>query len=526
MKKALITILLIATLAAIATGCSAVQNADELSFDRLPKSVYEIGEDIGNFAVALKNGDNMTLLEYYKHKNDIKVEGFDTSEVGLHEARVTYAGQTITFSYTVKAAGDDEDFARGTGTSSDPYVISTENQFLHLNDVETAGKYYVLGDDIEIKTAAAQPYIITKPFEGVLSGGVLRRRIKVSKPDGSEDNCLFFRLQNATLKGFDVEFNGNSAITLAYCVGGENLINDVDAYGNLFFESNNGAIYLLYNFKMTDDFRVIGPAKTTFVNCDNHANVTSTSYIGLFTAFAGLKSYNVGSQSGYLTVRDCTNDGNICGSHVGLIAGNASSTYMYNITVENFTNNGVIGFTTYGGLIGGIGYNNTSSAYVSQIESEVYAVNVKNGDTGILRQFAQMTASIASDKSIKIIAPEGAKQVKAVIGYYGTLENGTVFIQGAENIDVSENEEYYTQKIRVLDVKPLSDEEVVTNGYPAITNLGEWPATEIDGVYYYIHSNTATSNSTLNSVLASNKLSVYVYAFDEDGLIIASKKVQ
>ena len=524
MKKTLLMIVAISLVIAAVfafSACNTVEDAEELSFDRLPETVYVVNDDISNFAIVIRKGDISEFFEYYRYKNDITIENFNTSEPGTREATVTYRGQSITFTYTVKEPNEESDFSAGAGTLDNPYVIKTEAEFIALNDADTEGKYYELGADIEIVSKLESTYVIETPFKGTLSGAS-NYKISVKKSDTTDETSMFLFniLSNATIKDLKLEFNANSAVSMAYCAEGENFINNVDVYGNIFTLSNNYSAYLLYNFRMSNG-SIAGSAKTTFNNCENHANVTSLTYIGGFVGFAGWTGYDLGSNAGFLTFNDCANYGNLSGSSVGILVANGSKNYVCNITVKDFLNEGKIGYTSYGDFVVGEGYNKSLS------EGEIAITRVANGENGSITKFASTNGTINDDGYIQFTATDEVKRAAIVFGYYAVpAAGGTIYVQGFEDLAIEGGGYYVNGELKLLDVKPMSSEDVENAGYEYIKGFETWKIQEIDEVEYYIHNNGVTANATLSAVKPGTTLAVYLFWMDDEGSILAADKLQ
>ena len=521
MKKVLLMtiaiVLIIASVCAFA-ACNKVENAEELSFDILPESVYVLNADISNFAIALRKGDDMTILEYFKYRNDITIEGFDTSTEGTRTAKVTYAGQTITFQYTVKSPSENSDFSAGAGTEASPFIVKSEAEFLALAQNDTKDVYYELGSDITVSSVASG-YVFDTIFEGVLSGGESQYKITVNKEKSDKSSLYIFKeLKNATIKNVKLEFNASTSVTFAHYAQGEVTFDNVDAYGTIFTAENNYGVYLTYNFAQG----LATSANTTFNKCDNHVNINSLSYIGGFVGFANYVDFNEGSNKGYLTFINCANYGNISGTHVGALIANGSENYIYNITVKNFTNYGKIGFTVFGDLIAGKGFTSLSD----EKKKEVTVTNVKNGENGQIKQFATLEAALNSDGFVEFTAPEGIAKVAIVLGYYGNAnDGGTQYVQGVTQMDIANAGFYTSSQLPILDVKPMNDADITSAGYNYISGLFDWPIQEIDGESFYIHNNGKTFSSSLTAVKKATALDVYIFGIDEEGVIAYSKKV-
>lgn len=100
MRK-LLTAVLSATLlvGAAACGDNGKAGTSRLLFDVHPQAVYEIGEDMKTFSLALREGDDVKIVSC--DDKDVRIVGFDTSTAGEKQMTITYKGYVKTFGYTV-----------------------------------------------------------------------------------------------------------------------------------------------------------------------------------------------------------------------------------------------------------------------------------------------------------------------------------------------------------------------------------------------------------------------------------------
>lgn len=123
----------------------------------------KLGEGAGNLSEATLNMSRKTL-----GKTSITNGVFDNQTIYYADGSnsriaIEVTGETtdsITFNVTLPETV-------GTGTSNDPYIISDTEDFMYLMSLDTKGKYYKLGSDIDFKDIENYPSI---NFEGNLDG--------------------------------------------------------------------------------------------------------------------------------------------------------------------------------------------------------------------------------------------------------------------------------------------------------------------------------------------------------------------
>ena len=251
-------------------------------------------------------------------------------------------------------------YASGSGTSADPYIISTGAQLAYLAEStnsspsSTSGKYYKLGGNIDLNNLPWTPiayhggtgtdYIY---FQGNFNGNGYVISNLYFNDDTKQGVGLFGSLYNATLTNFSVTGN----ITASNRVGGI-------------------AFY--------------AQRKTTISNVNSYVDVTArngnnvTSNVKYVGGIVGVAQGAVENSAYYVpNIKNCSNFGVISGSgyvtDVGGIAGNCIYT-----RIESCVNYGAVkGYSSdTGGIVGSTGSSTLSNSIYSKILSCTNYANV------------------------------------------------------------------------------------------------------------------------------------------------------
>ena len=298
MKKKIwaICLTLVLALAAFAiSGCSLFNDAGTISWVKEPAKVYSLGDTTGlsfEISVQIKGTDEIQTVKYPEN-TAIVVKGFSTSKVGTFTATVTYEKLTLSFSYKVA----DGKFTDGTGTASDPYIISTNGQFQEMLNQKTF-KYYKLANDLDFtgktikmanKGAAATD---AEAWVGELDGNgyVVKGISDVRTPNGEVSNKyneIFGRVsrdgQKFTLKNITFNFasQGTSAtMGITTCNGMNGIVEfnkvNVTGYLNVSYSSNtNIGVYMSFvqRYLPDGDKPTATLQSLTFTDCKNDIKV-------------------------------------------------------------------------------------------------------------------------------------------------------------------------------------------------------------------------------------------------------------
>lgn len=240
-------------------------------------------------------------------------------------------------------------FAGGTGSFSAPYQIASARQFMLLNVVNTAGKYFELISDIQMEH---DTYIKT-PFYGILNGNGHTVTIDLNIPEGEQSGGLFgyasstARISDLTVAGSIESLSEATGGIVGYNVGTIlRCMSDADISGQVYTGGitgkNKGTIEQcgvssdsIAGRNMLGGIAGVNFATGVIKNCYSHADIYLETNAG-----GGLIGWNEGS------VRYCYSKGMICD-----------------------------GLTNKGGLVG---YNNGGTISASYYDQETSGRN----DTG------------------------------------------------------------------------------------------------------------------------------------------------
>ncbi len=268
-------------------------------------------------------------------------------------------------------------FESGSGTESDPYVITTAEQLAYLAKTvnegnDYSGKYILLGNDIFLNdvssenwtsnatqwTSIGQMEIITMPdfdeefFCGNFDGGNhVVSGLYIDSEYG--DKGLFGHAENATIKNLGIV---DSYIKASYHVGA------IAGFADICYIENCYNTSLVLGHRYTGglvgntDFDYVDHYDTTvFKNCYNTGDVISfddpldSSSVTAFTGgIAGATSID------YAKFIDCYNTGNVSGRYnVGGIVGCNSTGYKDLVVMNRCYNTGnITGTHGVGGIMG------------------------------------------------------------------------------------------------------------------------------------------------------------------------------
>lgn len=347
-------------------------------------------------------------------------------------------------------APSGSDFAGGTGTESDPYIISNASQLQAFRDsVNSAntyeGMYVALSSDIDISGQQWIPIGTAKrsgngiaqgsnSFAGVFDGGGHTINGLTITPSGTqaEDPDYALGLFGAVMGG-TVENLNLSDVKISCSLG----------------ELEGGAVGLLSNSGTVSNVTVSGQisgksgiggvvgrmtANGTISECTNNAAVTELSGTGNIGGIVGAAYYV--PEGSYMSIDRCINNGTISGANdVGGIVGLCCA------FVSDCTNNGLIAGSSYatGGIAGEIKnyggvVNSTNSADITNSSSSnPYGVG---GIVGWVRYNGAAPAyALSENATIANNVNTGSVKTKSAIGVGGIVgvlySSGTV--TGNEN---------------------------------------------------------------------------------------------
>lgn len=315
MKKKIwaICLTLVLALAAFAiSGCSLFNDVGTISWVKEPAKVYSLNEtDKPSFELKAELTGKDPITVTYPNGNydsQIEVKNFTTATVGTRTATVTFEKLTLSFSYKVV----DGQFADGSGSSVDPYIVTTADHFQHMLD-QKSFNYYKLGRSIDLTGVAlrmanaGQDATNDQAWVGEIDGAgfTVSGISEVQTPDGkaiNKYNEIFgrvardsekFVLKNIT---FDFASTGKSA-TMGLVTS--NSINGVLEFTNVKLtgyvnaaNSGNSNISPYVSFLQRSlPGKVDAPLKSvTFTNCENEIQILNAYATSLVAGFASAQS--------------------------------------------------------------------------------------------------------------------------------------------------------------------------------------------------------------------------------------------
>ena len=315
MKKKIwaICLTLVLALAAFAiSGCSLFNDVGTISWVKEPAKVYSLNEtDKPSFELKAELTGKDPITVTYPNGNydsQIEVKNFTTATVGTRTATVTFEKLTLSFSYKVV----DGQFADGSGSSVDPYIVTTADHFQHMLD-QKSFNYYKLGRSIDLTGVAlrmanaGQDATNDQAWVGEIDGAgfTVSGISEVQTPDGkaiNKYNEIFgrvardsekFVLKNIT---FDFASTGKSA-TMGLVTS--NSINGVLEFTNVKLtgyvnaaNSGNSNISPYVSFLQRSlPGEVDAPLKSvTFTNCENEIQILNAYATSFVAGFASAQS--------------------------------------------------------------------------------------------------------------------------------------------------------------------------------------------------------------------------------------------
>ena len=315
MKKKIwaICLTLVLALAAFAiSGCSLFNDVGTISWVKEPAKVYSLNEtDKPSFELKAELTGKDPITVTYPNGNydsQIEVKNFTTATVGTRTATVVFEKLTLSFSYKVV----DGQFADGSGSSVDPYIVTTADHFQHMLD-QKSFNYYKLGRSIDLTGVAlrmanaGQDATNDQAWVGEIDGAgfTVSGISEVQTPDGkaiNKYNEIFgrvardsekFVLKNIT---FDFASTGKSA-TMGLVTS--NSINGVLEFTNVKLtgyvnsaNSGNSNISPYVSFLQRSlPGKVDAPLKSvTFTNCENEIQILNAYATSLVAGFASAQS--------------------------------------------------------------------------------------------------------------------------------------------------------------------------------------------------------------------------------------------
>ena len=436
--------------------------------------------------------------------------------------------------YWTDAGNYATSFAGGSGTSTDPYLISTPQQLAYLSYLinTTSGNtsatygvlYYKQTANIDCSLYYWDPigYHANYSFKGNYNGGGYTISGLYTSPD-EQYTGLFGYIYGATIHDVSIS---NSAISgylyvgsiagyaAGYVAGGSTIYNcnnqsDVTVDSSRYTSGNSyvgGIVGSGNNITINDCFNIgeiiadlgyvggiagyIGNNSEVY-DCYNNGAVSSTTDVGGIVGFASASD-----------IENCNNTGNITANqdYAGGIAGRGYSDDYQLKSIINCYNLGTINASNYaGGIAGFLGNQNVSSIYVGYDLYNCYNtgdVSATNRSVGGIVGWACQGIQIYTCYSEGIIT--GTNQVGGIVGetsYRNSNGIDTVIYNCYNTGDVSATNQSAGGIVGYF-YNPVSGDYSLYNCYNVGTITGDRYAGGIIGeVYKQSYSRTYIYNS-------------------------------
>jgi len=279
--KNLIILSILFVLSFMLVGCFSVDELDYIRFETQPKTVFLKDEGIELSVIVKLTSETSERAPYslvYDKEgktsqaiSGFQLTGFDTTEVGTRIATLayTYQGSTakLFFNYTVVLEDVELDFAGGTGTENDPFIIANRQHMQNISKYYSSKKYYKVADFVETIDASNWTSVnVNGSFDG---NGVTFKNL---------DRTLFGKATDSVQSVFK-----NFTIDDAYVTGGFHIgavVNKV--YDNILFENvvvhgkvegGAAASFIGYGNGATK------PQEFKFVNCYSDATIVALNEV-------------------------------------------------------------------------------------------------------------------------------------------------------------------------------------------------------------------------------------------------------
>lgn len=235
----------------------------------------------------------------------------------------------------------------GTGTESDPYIISDVEDFLAMQDriniTSNANKYFVLENDIDLSTVSAERFEKNSVYAGAL--------VSVSKSLASASKNVYFILDGNghKIKNLKVSLsNGSNFALFGYLNPASTIKNLVieNCIMNVATDADNAALFVAENEGTISSVQMNYPMITAknvgsaaLVAATNSGTISNVKVLGSQSSVGGATS-NTHTISGSGIV------GSVAGTNIGKI----TKTSVVNVGM--FINSSLSNRTVFGSLVG------------------------------------------------------------------------------------------------------------------------------------------------------------------------------
>ena len=491
------------------------------------ESFHEYGEVTGNIEIesghlAVESTANVSTI-VAKPTNTVKLSVTNEENVGTIVTTDT-TKTTLNVPESVKPSeslsedklAEMEKFDGGLGTEKSPYLISTADQLVQIED----GKSYSLISDIDLTSKPLILELATNSHISSFKNGVLNGNgYTITMAEGASfvnhaeyskfnDINFIFNYKGGTDQTI-IEYSSNLTMT------------NVHTYGSASMTGNIG-LFCLYLGKGE-----ISNTYATFTNCVNHANITGTSYNSLFVGYTFVGNNTV------LNFDGCKNDGNFVSTEGAFYLANCagqgspeSTSVTMNIKNSGNTETGIFRVTNTSKKFNPYIYHFASGSKILVKEDNETKVDVtKLEDISSSLPFncfigpndTNLKISLNEDNTFTISKSSYENVAKYVVrvGLYSQIVKtyvGTQIVYVTETIENNGSDSYKTT-LKNLNFTETKGKDKGTIGDGAVV-------VEVNGIEYYYFNveNCGLKNGTQKATIFE------VLAYDSNGTLISSYK--
>ena len=431
------------------------------------------------------------------------------------------------------------EFTAGNGTEEYPFLIANAGEFMNIGNYSDRMKsepyYFTLIDDIDLSNEEF-PSIqfgeyVTEAFQGVLDGGGHSLMSKQNR------GIIFDSIDDVTIRDLTWMVNGNSSIAFMTAVNRmaphdkgtvvfENVNVEQAEDGVVVTAGNNDGPYV--NFAFDGELK--------FINCVNNADFNFTTYGALYVGGYAYSDAKV-------TFERCVNFGKLTGANVALFVGNPSGGPA-DCTVIDCANEGIVHGVESEGWFSRL-YNAGTKKFCTEYDelNEKYDTDVKGNHYGDPEAPVELTVE-AKDGKIAITSDsETAKNISYILVRASThtsfkradgTSGGSSYvklmnrIEGSDEVWITEDEfANITRFVDDITYKAEHEDAKIEFSDDVRESYANARYVALDGGVYVFSAEDMLENQATDctEVKVGNEITVFVDAFNENGVSLASKSI-
>ena len=508
------------------------------------KSYHEYGEVVGDIEIVkgrlevAATATVGTVLVSSVEQNDVKIEIVSGANVGTVAPTTNNAKADIDASTTIPAESKFEDivtvnndFAGGLGTEKSPYLIANGTHFANINnlanDMSKGNQVYFK----QIKDITVTQNYNGKYFAGGYDGS--NYSITVKLPDGNYTSLfatyrtsghVVFKNMNIIMSNVGVSLLLGADWGTAY--GG--------TFDNITFNSTEKLVDVNctnFGFVFIEALYTKGEEQPvyTFSNITNNVNLQNAGTCTGFIVGSG-PCFNTKTVVNYV---NCVNNATISGtSSVGFLYGNSAYIESVDetnsiINVADCKNNGIIK-SPYEGIVNfAPKYNKLNDEYQDKVGGSFLKDNYLKDKTISIKQDNNKFTIVTDDSSVVYKLAFNVNAIYAIKNKAQWEENDIKSIEDKNVWDVSNGKKFFIDlpignpdgKEYIKTIKAYDKKTAQANGI----NVSEYS----NGFAFVVKDNTTyLVFDTSDKVYINSNVSLIVYAYDSNGVILGTKTIK